>query len=429
MSPPVEELLKKLFNKRKAIFPHALRCFASTLHFHSPAAYLFVRKTFLKCLPHPSTFQKWMQNINTNPGISETAIKTVQNIINTARENKKNIVFNLTLDEMSIKKKVDWDGQKSHGFVDVGAHTAHTDNLPLASEVLVFMLVAINHNFKMPVAYYLTDHLSDREKGQLLTTILCKLFENNIDITSRTFDGAPSNISMCEELGARLRQTDIENIIPYFLHPANKLKRIYIFYDACHMIKLVRNTLSMSNLTDNDKETVSWTYIKQLVSLQEKEELHIATEVRNRHVNFKNEKMKVNLAAQVLSTSVSDALMFLEHDLKLPSFSAAAATAKFCRIFNDIFDILNSRNLYNKSEMKRALTQDTLPIIKNKTENFIIYIKSLKIQDIPVIKNIRKTGFIGLIIDLQNSIALADQLCHENIVHNFYLHTNYRKTT
>lgn len=219
---------------------------------------------------------------------------------------------------------------------------------------------------------------------------------------------------MCEELGARLKQTDIENIIPYFFHPADNSKRIHIFYDACHMIKLVRNTLSMNNLTDNENKTVSWTYIKQLVSLQEEEKLHLATKVRSRHVNFKNEKMKVNLAAQVLSTSVSDALMCLQQDLKLPHFAAAAATAKFCKTFNDIFDVLNSRNLYNKSEMKRALTQDTVPILKDKIENFILYIKSLKIQDIPVIKSIRKTGFIGLIIDLKNCIALAEQLWHGN---------------
>lgn len=69
-------------------------------------------------------------------------------------------------------------------------------------------------------------------------------------------------IYQCEELGARLKQTDIENIKPYFVHPANKSKHIYIFYDACHIIKLVRNALSVSNLTDNDKETISWSYIK-----------------------------------------------------------------------------------------------------------------------------------------------------------------------
>jgi len=67
-------------------------------------------------------------------------------------------VFNLTLDEMSIRKKVDWDGQKSHGFVDIGTHSVHGD-VPLANEVLAFMLVAINHRFKLPIACYFTEKL------------------------------------------------------------------------------------------------------------------------------------------------------------------------------------------------------------------------------------------------------------------------------
>jgi len=69
--------------------------------------------------------------------------------------------------------------------------------------------------------------------------------------------------------------------------------------------------------------------------------------------------MKVNLAAQVLNNSVSDALTFVEDDLKLPEFSQALATATFCKYFNDLFDLMNSRNLYNKIETKR-ITKDNL---------------------------------------------------------------------
>lgn len=289
MPHPVEELLTKLFNKRKTKFPHSLRCFASTLHFHSPAAYSFVRKMFLKCLPHPVTLRRWMQNIHSDSGISDQALRTVRDIVINAREKNKKIVFNLTLDEMSIRKKIDWDGQKSHGFVDIGACIAN-DNLPLASEVLVFMLVAINQNFKLPIAYYFTDKLNGREKAKLLKTILCTLYEKNIDIVSITFDGAPSNMSMCEELGAYLKPIEIEKIIPYFVHPANESKRIYIFYDACHMIKLVRNTINKEDLNYNKNQTISWKYIQQLVLLQETEKLHLATKIRSKHVHFGNEK-------------------------------------------------------------------------------------------------------------------------------------------
>lgn len=41
----------------KAKYPPHLRCFALTLHFYSPAAYNYVRKTFQLTLPHLSVIR------------------------------------------------------------------------------------------------------------------------------------------------------------------------------------------------------------------------------------------------------------------------------------------------------------------------------------------------------------------------------------
>ncbi|KYM95053.1 THAP domain-containing protein 9 [Cyphomyrmex costatus] len=150
---------------------------------------------------------------------------------------------------------------------------------------------------------------------------------------------------MCEELEARLKPIDIEDIVPYFAHPNNEHKRISIFYDACHMIKLVKNTIAKYNLNDKDGRTISWKYIEQLVFLQDVEKLYPAVKIRYRHIDFNNENMKDSLAVQVLSTLVYDTLQFLEHDLKLPQFAAASGTAIFCKMLNDIFDLLNSKSL------------------------------------------------------------------------------------
>jgi len=113
-----------------------------------------------------------MRNIDCNSGISNQALKIISHVVlNTKEKENKKIVFNLTIDEMSIKKKkkIDWDGQKSHGFVDIGTRSVHGD-VPLASEVLAFMLVAINHRFKLPIAYYFTEKLNGHEKVKLLKT-------------------------------------------------------------------------------------------------------------------------------------------------------------------------------------------------------------------------------------------------------------------
>jgi len=166
-------------------------------------------------------------------------------------------------------------------------------------------------------------------------------------------------------------------------------------------------------------------FIAKLVNLQEFERLHVANKIRQRHVNFSNEKMKANLAAQVLCNLVSDALTFVEHDLKLPEFSQASATATFCKYFNDTFDLMNSRNLYNKTETKRAITKDNLFILKNKVRTFTSYINSLKIRNSPVLQTVHKTGFVGFIIYLKNVIVLVEELFDNNKI-NFLL-INYRK--
>lgn len=91
--------------------------------------------------------------------------------------------------------------------------------------------------------------------------------------------------------------------------------------------------------------------------MQEAEKLHLGTKIRNTYI-FKIKKMKANLVVQVLSNSVSDALTFLEHGLKLPNFSGASNTATFCKTFNNIFDLLNSvrreRLLESTDPKKRA---------------------------------------------------------------------------
>jgi hypothetical protein len=56
--------------------------------------------------------------------------------------------------------------------------------------------------------------------------------------------------------------------------------------------------------------------------------------------------MKVKLATQLLSRSVSDALTFCKDNLKLDTFQNCSATIEFIQIFNNAFDILNSRK-YN----------------------------------------------------------------------------------
>lgn len=140
------------------------------------------------------------------------------------------------------------------------------------------------------------------------------------------------------------------------------------------MIKLIRNSLgSKKILYDTEGKTICWSYFEKLVTLQEDEGLHAATKIRKRHLQWQKEKMKVKLATQTFSKSVADALTFCREDLKLPEFFGSAATSRFCIEINNIFDLLNSRNLLCKSAEKECITVQNLQEMKKRCK-FTVHI-------------------------------------------------------
>nr|CAH7748461.1 unnamed protein product [Callosobruchus chinensis] len=233
-----------------------------------------------------------------------------------AQDGGNKILCNLVFDKMSIRKQVEWDGKKFHGYVDLGTNI-DSDLLPEAKGVLCFMLVCVNGSWKIPVGLCFLDSLSASEK---------------VVVTSITFDGIPTNFSMVSSMGAKF--FDPSTIEPFFYHPITAAK-VFIFPDACHMIKLLRNCFgSLKNLEDPDGKQISWSYIDKLVDLQNAEQLHLATKLKMRHLLWMEEKMKVRLATQTLSKRVSDALNYLCTDLKHHAFRDAEPTANFLKLFN-----------------------------------------------------------------------------------------------
>jgi len=125
----------------KAISPELL-AFARTLNYFSAAAYDYVRKTFGNCLPHPSTLRKSFGVINGKPLILSEALKAVKNKVQTMASKNKTLFCGLMMDEMSIKKDVHFNGVHNIVYVNMGTKNDESDALPMASDILVFMLVA-----------------------------------------------------------------------------------------------------------------------------------------------------------------------------------------------------------------------------------------------------------------------------------------------
>lgn len=165
------------------------------------------------------------------------------------------------------------------------------------------------------------------------------------------------------------------NIRNYFPHPVSNDK-VYVILDPCHMMKLVRNTIGDFKEMRSNDYLVRWDYFKKAV--QEANGLHAGTKLCRRHLNYDKEKMRVRLAVQLLSNSVSDCLNYFEHDLKYADFKGSEETANFCRFMNDIFDLLNTRNFLGKYKMKRPLQSSNSLEMLASIEQFILYIENFK---------------------------------------------------
>ncbi|KAF0693340.1 THAP-type domain-containing protein, partial [Aphis craccivora] len=126
-------------------------------------------KTFGNCLPHPSTLRKWYGVVNGKPGLLAEALKAVKN-----------------------KKDVHFNGVHNIGYVNMGTKNDESDTLPMASDILVFMLVALNSNWKIPVAYFLINGISAEEKSNLVNKCLSNVYDTGAVVKSLTFDGAAS---------------------------------------------------------------------------------------------------------------------------------------------------------------------------------------------------------------------------------------------
>lgn len=103
-----------VISRRK--YPPALRSFALTLHYYSPKAYDYVRKTFHTSLPHTRTLKNWYSKVGGEPGFTKESLAALKQ----KAELSKLLLATLVLDEMSIHRRVEWDGRKFHGYVDMG---------------------------------------------------------------------------------------------------------------------------------------------------------------------------------------------------------------------------------------------------------------------------------------------------------------------
>ena len=399
-------LNKKTHSLPRNVYPKELRNFALSLHFYSAKAYEFVRSQFHNCLPHPKTLVRWYSCIEGNPGFHNETFTALQQFVDS--RGGQPILCSMMMDEIAIRKQVLWDGKKYVGYIDHGVPVEDSSSLPVAKEALVMMIVCMTERWKIPVAYFLIDGLRGQERANLVLICLRKLYAVGIRVVSLTFDGSSANCNMVTHLGCSL---NVSNLQCSFHHPENANQQIFIFLDACHMLKLLRNMLADKGiLIDNEGRPIKWSYIVDLQTLQAQEGVHAGNKLHQRHIEWQQQKMKVKLAAQTLSSSVADALCFCKDVLKLPQFEGCQATVDFIRLIDRLFDFLNSRNPVARG-YKAPLRDVNEPVWRPFVVDARQYLSGLKLANGQLVtSSLRKTGVVGFIVSSCSAVTLYDVL-------------------
>ncbi|KAJ8721096.1 hypothetical protein PYW08_006561 [Mythimna loreyi] len=248
------------------------------------------------------------------------------------------------------------------GLSDMGLGS--DDSSQMATQAYVFMLVTIKDSWKLPLAYFFIDSIKADMKANLIKIALEKCNKIGVQIRTVTFDGCKSNIATMKNLGCEL--DDLQNLKTDLKHPSAEYN-VVVCLDACHMLKLMRNTFESKKVIHTTGEkSIRWQYLSELYNLQEENCLHLANKLSHRHVHFKNQIMNVKLATQLLSRSVAKAIDFCNKTLNIPAFRESENTIEFIEKLNDLFDILIARSLDDygfKHPMNKANSQKILSLL------------------------------------------------------------------
>lgn len=424
----VSTLHKKSSKSGRSIvkFTPAIKKFALTVNYYSPAAYKYIRSQLLSCLPHPTTISKWYQSIDGKPGFTDESFRALKAKFS---QSEKYLAC-LVVDEMAIRQQKIFNGQDIDGLVTYGPPEE------IATQAYVLMLVSLNDSFKLPLGYFFINGLAAEQRRNIIQMCLTKCHEVGAEVVSLTFDGCASNFATAKLLGCDFATNNMKT---FFDHPITQ-KPVVVILDPCHMVKLVRNVFeAKKTLIDKDGFKVEWKHLKSLKNIQDNIGLHIGNKISQKHLEFRNNIMNVKLATQTMSNSVATSLKFCKNDMHLPEFQDAEATINFIYMINNLFDVLNTRSL-NGFNFKRPIKIDNKDALQF-LDSCFEYLRLLEVnvqnkktrkvngQKVTEFYNTQKllidtqskTGFLGLMICILSFKMLFTELVEKRKVLDFIL--------
>lgn len=402
------EILEVMIHGVKAgcKYPASVREFCLQMSYISPRAYEHFRTTFSRNLPDRTTIRGWYANsyFNSPPGINHEILKLLGNKASQKKAMGSELICSLVVDEMSIRQHAQWC-DKSKTIIGYPTYGRIASSDDLANQAIVFMLVGVNERLQSAIAYHFLASLNGSQRSELLKEVITSITECGIRVLNVTSDGLRANQTMCEHLGANMNMSSA-TFQPFICLSDQKT---YILKDPPHMIKLVRNTFGKKQVIfDGQGGEIKWTYIEKLVEYGKSRDFNLVHKLNQKHIQWKRNIMKVDLAVQTLSASVAGALDFLMKKGET-DFLGSSSTSRFLTIFDKLFDVFNTKydDKYEANVFKRALSPENRLIVFALFEEATDYIEGLKIihpncptEKVPIILSMSNAGFKGFITNM-----------------------------
>jgi len=285
-----------------------------------------------------------------NPKVIEQLISTAASLGCFTEQHKSYV--GILVDEVKIKSDLIYHKTTGEliGYVHldrVSNEMQHLHNVvegaakKLAQSLLVVMVRGITTNLKYPIAVYATTTATSTSLYNIIyECIECLEIVAGLKVLYICCDGATSNRRFFHMHNDDIETYKINN--PY----SSDSREIFFVSDPPHLLKTVRNCFANSFAHsksrtlwfDND---ISWLHVTKLYEQHcELSEFRICPKLTRKHINLTSfSKMRVSLAAQVLSQTVANGLRSVYGQ-------SVKSTIEFIEIINKWFDIVNVKHLF-----------------------------------------------------------------------------------
>ena len=318
--------------------PHLIR-FCLSLHSKSPSADRELASSGVLVLPSERTLRDYRNFFKPKPGFNEANVSQLKEQTSQLFDVQRYVI--LSFDEMKIQSSLVFDKHSNEliGFVDLGdddVNIAAFDSCSgIASHVLAFMIRSVVSDLKYILGYFSTENVTSYQLMTLVWKAVSILeLGCNLWVCTAVSDGASPNRKFYMLHAGLVGIEHNSDIVYRKVNLFAPVRFICFFSDAPHLLKTARKCLFNSGtrkhgrLMWNGLDMV-WDHIAVMYHADLDQDLHQLPKLTVEHIHLTSfSKMKVRLAAQVLSNTVGTALR--RH---YPN-GEGDETAKFCERVN-----------------------------------------------------------------------------------------------